>query len=101
MKYDEIIKLLDAGYSREEIMAMKEQPDDQKEEPPQEEKTEENSDQFASVVGELKDVITSMKNEITAMNIMNSRISDETRTGDDIIADIINPPKYKKEKEGK
>ena len=102
MKYDEIIKLLDAGYSREEIMAMKEQPNDQSEEPEQEEKPEENTDQFAIVVGELKEAITSMKNEITAMNIMNSRISDETRTGDDIIADIINPPKYnRKEKEGK
>lgn len=98
MKYDEIIKLLDAGYSREEIMAMKEQPEDQEE---THEEQEEQTDPFASVVGELKDAITSMKNEITAMNIMNSRISDETRTGDDIIADIINPPKYKKEKEGK
>ena len=26
MKYEEIIKLLDAGYSRDEILAMKEEP---------------------------------------------------------------------------
>ena len=35
-----------------------------------------------------------MKKELTAMNIMNSRQdSDEVRTGEDILASIINPVK--------
>ena len=41
-----------------------------------------------------------MKKEFTAMNIMNSRREDDVKTGDDVIASIINPPK-KNKKEGK
>ena len=87
MMYTEIIKLLDAGYSRDEILAM-----DEPEETKQEEtKQEENNTPSAEFMGELKELFSDMKKEFTAMNIMNSRRDNEVKTNDDIIANIINP----------
>lgn len=95
MKYEEIIKLLDAGYSREEILAMKEE-----QEPapypaePEPAPTPEPADITAGIMEEVKGMFAEMKKELAAMNIMNSRQeSDEVRTGEDILASIINPVK--------
>ena len=83
MKYTEIIKLLDAGYTREEILNMDE---------PEETKPEETENTPSSeILGELKELFTDMRKEFTAMNIMNSRRDSEAKTGEDIIANIINP----------
>lgn len=95
MKYEEIIKLLDAGYSREEILAMKEEPapapDPAEPEPAP---APEPADITAGIMEEVKGMFAEMKKELTAMNIMNSRQdSDEVRTGEDILASIINPVK--------
>lgn len=95
MKYEEIIKLLDAGYSREEILAMKEEPapaPDPKE--PEPTPAPEPADITAGIMEEVKGMFSEMKKELTAMNILNSRQeSDEVRTGEDILASIINPVK--------
>ncbi len=104
MQYTEIIKLLDAGYTREEIMNMKEpepndpepndpEPNDPKPGDPKPDET------VNAALDELKSLFSDMKKEFTAMNIMNSRREDETKTGEDVIAAIINPPKRNK-KEG-
>ena len=103
MKYEEIIKLLDAGYSREEILAMKEEPapaPDPEPTPGDPEPTPGDPepapapDPAADVMKEMKEMFAEMKKELTAMNIMNSRQeSDEVRTGEDILASIINPVK--------
>ena len=95
MKYEEIIKLLDAGYSREEIIAMKEEPapapDPAEPEPAP---APEPADITAGIMEEVKGMFAEMKKELTAMNILNSRQeSDEVRTGEDILASIINPVK--------
>ena len=95
MKYEEIIKLLDAGYSRDEILAMKEEPapapDPAKPEPTP---ATEPADITAGIMEEVKGMFAEMKKELTAMNILNSRQeSDEVRTGEDILASIINPVK--------
>ncbi len=99
MKYDEIIKLLDAGYSREEIMAMKDEqkPEEQK---PEEQKPEETSGSnddsgMSDLVKEMRDAFSEMRKEFTAMNIMASRQPEE-KTPEDIIANIINPSRKKK-----
>ena len=85
MKYEEIIKLLDAGYSRDEILAMKEDPAPADPAP---------ADPAADVMKEMKDMFAEMKKELTAMNIMYSRQDpDDVRTGEDILASIINPVK--------
>ena len=100
MKYDEIIKLLDAGYSREEIMAMKDDPEEKKpeEKKPEEKKPEEQKPEetgMTDLVKEMRDAFSEMKKEFTAMNIMASRQPEE-KTPEDIIANIINPTRKKK-----
>lgn len=95
MKYEEIIKLLDAGYSRDEILAMKEEPA-QAPDPaePEPAPAPEPADITAGIMEEVKGMFAEMKKELTAMNIMNSRQeSDDVRTGEDILASIINPVK--------
>ena len=107
MKYDEIIKLLNAGYSREEIMAMKDEPEEKKseEKKSEEKKSEEKKSEETSgtnensgmsdLVKEMRDAFSEMRKEFTAMNIMASRQPEE-KTPDDIIANIINPTRKKK-----
>ena len=94
MKYNEIIKLLDAGYSREEILAMKEEPAPapDPEPTPDDPEPAPAPDPAADVMKEMKEMFAEMKKELTAMNILNSRQeSDEVRTVEDILASIINP----------
>lgn len=101
MKYDEIIKLLDAGYSREEILAMKEEPEnvnnDAENETDPGENVNNNSDStgMSELVKEMRDAFAEMKKEFTAFNIMSSRQPEE-KTPEDIIANIINPTRTKK-----
>ena len=93
MKYEEIIKLLDAGYTREEIMEMKNAPADNEPDPaPDQEDPKPVSDITGEIMAEVKDMFAEMKKELTAMNIMNSRQEgEELKTGEDILANIINP----------
>ena len=93
MKYEEIIKLLDAGYSREEILAMKEEPAPAPDpEPTDDPEPAPAPDPAADVMKEMKEMFAEMKKELTAMNIMNSRQeSDDVKTGEDVLANIINP----------
>lgn len=93
MKYDEIIKLLDAGYTREEILNMQDEPAAPANKPaaPADEPAPVTMD---AIMSEVKDMFAEMKKELTAMNILNSRQSAETeRTSEDILASIINPTK--------
>ena len=93
MKYEEIIKLLDAGYTREEIMDMKNAPADNEPDPtPDQEDPKPAADITGEIMAEVKDMFAEMKKELTAMNIMNSRQEGEDlKTGEDILANIINP----------
>ena len=91
MKYDEIIKLLDAGYSREEILNMQDEPAAPADEPtaPADEHAPVTMD---AIMSEVKDMFAEMKKELTAMNILNSRQSvEESKSSEDILASIINP----------
>ena len=102
MKYDEIIKLLDAGYTRDEIMAMK---DDETKTPDPDEKTGDSSGEtkapeetgMSDLVKEMRDAFAEMKKEFTAFNIMASRQPEE-KTPEDIIANIINPSRKETKK---
>lgn len=97
MQYTEIIKLLDAGYSREEILAMKDEPKPEEPKPeetkPEETKPEETG--MSDLVKEMRDAFSEMRKEFTAFNIMSSRQPEE-KTPEDIIANIINPTRKKK-----
>lgn len=97
MKYDEIIKLLDAGYSREEIIAMKDEPENEPAPEPTPEPVPEpnGSNEMTELVKEMLDAFSEMKKEFIAFNIMSSRQPEE-KTPEDIIANIINPTRKKK-----
>ena len=96
MKYDEIIKLLDAGYTRDEILNMQDAPDEKEEDPAPEEQQEDAPVSMDAIMSEVKDMFAEMKKELTAMNILNSRQSGEdNKTGEDILAAIINPTRNK------
>jgi len=101
MKYDEIIKLLDAGYTREEIMAMKEEPNDEKEKQSgssaDEPGKQNDNTEMSGLVKEMRDAFAEMKKEFTAFNIMASRQPEE-KTPEDIIANIINPTRKENKK---
>ena len=93
MKYEEIIKLLDAGYSRDEILAMKSEPETD----PKPEPDRDPAPDMADVLKEMRDTFADMRKEFMAMNIMNSQLpADADRTSEEIIANIINPEQKKK-----
>ena len=92
MNYNEIIKLLDAGYSREEILQMKNEPEPAPE-PEPEPAPEPEPVSMDAIMTEVKDMFAEMRKELTAMNIMNSRLQDDHTEPEDILANIINPIK--------
>lgn len=93
MNYSEIIKLLDAGYTREEILQMKkEEPEPAPEPEPASEPEPVSTD---SIMTEVKEMFAEMRKELTAMNILNSRQQDDRTEPEDILANIINPTKSK------
>ena len=92
MNYNEIIKLLDAGYTREEILQMKNEPEPAPE-PEPEPAPEPEPVSMDAIMTEVKDMFAEMRKELTAMNIMNSRLQDDHTEPEDILANIINPTK--------
>lgn len=95
MKYDEIIKLLDAGYTRDEILAMKDEPTTEQEPEPEQEPAPADNTGMSDLVKEMRDAFSEMRKEFTAMNIMASRQPEEKKP-DEILANIINPTRTKK-----
>lgn len=97
MKYEEIIKLLDAGYSRDEILEMDKPAPEDKKDPAPEDKAdpapEDKNDpapDMAGMMEEMKTMFSDLTKELIASNIMRSRIDGED-DNEDIIAKIINP----------
>ena len=97
MKYEEIIKLLDAGYTREEILEMDKhapepdhasEPDPAPEPDPAQEPN--HAPDMAGMMDEMKKMFSDLTKELVASNIMRSRIDGED-DNEDIIAKIINP----------
>ena len=93
MKYEEIIKLLDAGYSREEILEMDKpapEPDPVPAPEPDPAPTDTPAPDMAGMMEEMKTMFSDLTKELIASNIMRSRIDGED-DNEDIIAKIINP----------
>ena len=94
MKYEEIIKLLDAGYSREEILEMDKEPAPEPDQAPAPEPdpapTDTPAPDMAGMMEEMKKMFSDLTKELIASNIMRSRIDGED-DNEDIIAKIINP----------
>ena len=106
MQYTEIIKLLDAGYTREEILAMNEETNkntsdsgDLKDETNKNTSgSDDTANEMTGLISEMKDAFAEMRKEFTAMNILNSRQPEEKNV-DDIFANIINPARNEKKGE--
>ena len=80
MKLEEIIKLIDAGYTKEDIMKMSEPVEEKPaEEKPAPEVPADKPDTQAAILAELQQ----MRKSINAMNIMNSGKSEQAETTDD------------------
>lgn len=95
MKYEEIIKLLDAGYSRDEILEMDKpapEPDPAPAPEPDPAPTDkpDPAPDMAGMMEEMKTMFSDLTKELIASNIMRSRIDGED-DNEDIIAKIINP----------
>lgn len=95
MNYSEIIKLLDAGYTREEILQMKTEEPEPAPEPEPEPAPEPEPVSTDAIMTEVKEMFAEMRKELTAMNILNSRQQDDRIEPEDILANIINPTKSK------
>lgn len=93
MKYEEIIKLLDAGYTREEILEMDKpapEPDPAPAPEPDPAPTDNPAPDMTGMMEEMKTMFANLTKELIASNIMRSRIDGED-DNEDIIAKIINP----------
>lgn len=91
MNYNEIIKLLDAGYSREEILQMDAKEPEPAPEPEPEPEPDPEPVTTDSIIAEVREMFAELSKELTAMNIMNSRLQDDHNEPEDILANIINP----------
>lgn len=83
MKLEEIIKLIDAGYTKEDIMKMSEPAEEKpaEEKPAVDKPAEDKPDTQAAILAELQQ----MRKSINAMNIMNSGTTEQAETTDDIL----------------
>lgn len=98
MKYEEIIKLLDAGYTREEILEMDKpapEPDPAPAPEPDPAPEPNPAPDMAGMMEEMKTMFSDLTKELIASNIMRSRIDGED-DNEDTIAKIINPKIDKK-----
>ena len=100
MDYKEIIRLLDAGYSREEILQMgSDAGADTGADAGADIGADAGANELNAAIAEMKDMFSDFTKEITAMNIMNSqRGADNENSVEDIIANIISP---KRKEEGR
>ena len=92
MKYEDIIKLIDAGYSRDEILKMNDPaPEPESEPEPEPEPEPAPAPDMSAMMDEMKTMFADLTKELMAANIMHSRRAGEDDTDEDIIAKIINP----------
>lgn len=109
MKVDEILKLIDAGYTKEDIDAMNAEP---AAEPAQTAELEETPEQTAepekalaeelllpkppaSVNDQILEALDRLTNTLIKSNINSTVIQPAERTPEDALAEIISPPKPK------
>ena len=101
---DKIFKLVEAGYTKEEISAMlqpevKEEPEEIREEPVIEQKDEISAkDEYISAMKEVTDELKKIKDDLRRSNLINdsAAIADPLEESRKVLASIIDPPNPKK-----
>ena len=95
MNVEQIIKLLDAGYTKEDIEKMNQpaaepEPQEEKPEPaqPEQAKPEEKKTESEPVNNQMLKELQDLKKAVYAMNIMNSS-QPEQKSVDDILANAL------------
>lgn len=109
MRLDEIITLLNAGYSKEEIQALNTQPEPETPETPAadpepetpaadpEPETPEAPD-YGAMIGQLTQQISSLTKAVQLANLRGTNLPEvKTETAEDVLAKLINPT-YKADK---
>ena len=103
MKVEEVMKLIDAGFSKDEIIEMENgretpaEPVEQKE--IETEKVEQPIDAMQSVFNEFIKSFKTVADEIKKSNIATSRMTEQpVESAEDILASIIAPPKKERGK---
>ena len=98
MNVEQIIKLLDAGYTKEDIEKMNQpaadpapEPEEKQPEPvqPEQVKPEEKKPESEPVNNEMLQELRDLKKAVFAMNIMNSSQPDKQESVDDILAKAL------------
>lgn len=97
MTLDQIIKLLDAGYTKADIEAMQApaqpeaaaEPEPQTETPAPAEKLEEKKPDTEPVNSQMLQELRDLKKAVYAMNIMNSSQPGQPKSVDDILAKAL------------
>ena len=103
MNKEEILKLVNAGYTKAEIEAMSsDQPEAQPEEKPEPEQTEEVKPAEASpftpdMITEFTGAINGLSEMIKKSNMINDGYEPKTalERGEEVLASLINPPTKK------
>ena len=97
MKSEDIIKLLDAGYTKEEIKAMETEPEvkPEQEQPEQEVKPDDTSIRIEQMQNQINNLIKQMQlNNLKSASVNILPEDDLERKTDEAIAELIRP-KYK------
>jgi len=101
MNVEQIIKLIDAGYTKEDIEKMNQpaaepEPQEEKPEPakpeqakPEQAKPEEKKPESEPVNNEMLQELRDLKKAVFAMNIMNSSQPSQAESVDDILAKAL------------
>lgn len=90
MNKDEVMALIKAGFSRDEILEMlkPEQNPEQEKEQEKEQKPEQEKEQ-SDPVASLKEELKSLRDEMHMLNIKNSKQPETVKTVDDILMDYM------------
>lgn len=92
MTLEEIIKLIDAGYTKEDIQKLQAPAAEEKQpepEPAPEPKPEEKKPDSEPVNAQMLQEMRDLKKAVYAMNIMNSEQPEQRETVDDILAKAL------------
>lgn len=84
MTLDQVIKLIEAGYTRDEIQAMA-QPEEPKPEEPQQEEPKQEPKEMNEDLKAISAQLADIKKGLYAMNILNSK-QPEKKSADDVLA---------------